>query len=201
MQPTAFVDDQIKTQRTADATVTILRPDGKPLANQKVVVSQRNHKFLFGTTGSSVIALANDEVSGAAKEKAQQHNQHLLELFNFVTLPFYWGRFEPTRGKPDTQRIKNVAKWFVDRGVVVKGHRLVWHTVCADWLMPLSIDEIIETQRQRIVREVCDFAGLTDSNGRIRFSGFLGEYTLSAAGKTIGFHLDKKETAAIEAKL
>jgi GH35 family endo-1,4-beta-xylanase len=159
---TASTDEQIKKHRSAEATLSVLGPDGKPLANQDVQIAQQNHKFLFGTTGSSVIALANNESTGAAKEKAQRHAQHLVELFNFVTLPFYWGRFEPTRGKPDTQRIKNAARWFVDRGCVVKGHPLCWHTVCADWLMPMPIEEMIETQRQRIVREVRDFAGLID---------------------------------------
>jgi endo-1,4-beta-xylanase len=156
------VDSEIKKYRTANAALTVLKPDGKPLANQEVTVAQKNHQFLFGITGSNVIALANDELTGVEKEKAQKHNDRLLHLFNFVTLPFYWGRFEPERGKPDTKRILNTAKWFVDRGCSVKGHPLCWHTVCADWLLPLSNQEIIDEQRNRILRDVKDFQGLID---------------------------------------
>lgn len=148
--------------RLADATITLLKPDGSPLANTEVTVAQKSHKFLFGTTGAFLLPLINDELSGEKKVQAQLHADRLLKLFNFVTLPFYWGRFEPTRGQPDTKRIKNAAKWFTDRGCVVKGHPLCWHTVSADWLLQLSDDQIIQAQRDRIVRDVKDFAGLID---------------------------------------
>ncbi|HEX4055454.1 MAG TPA: endo-1,4-beta-xylanase [Tepidisphaeraceae bacterium] len=155
-------DTNIKEHRTSEATITVFKEDGAPLANRELVVAQRNHKFLFGITGSSVIGLANGELKESAKANAELHNEKLLNLFNFVTLPFYWGRFEPRRGEPDTQRITKAARWFVDRGCVVKGHPLCWHTVTAEWLGKLSNAEIIEAQRARIAREVADFAGLID---------------------------------------
>jgi endo-1,4-beta-xylanase len=155
-------DADIKKNRTATATVTLRRPDGKPLANQEVTVAQKSHKFLFGTTGSAMIAFANNELTGEAEAKARLHTDHLAHLFNFVTLPFYWGRFEQKQGQPETARITKAAKWLVDCGIVVKGHPLCWHTVCADWLMPMSNDEIIKTQMARIRREVTDFHGLID---------------------------------------
>ncbi len=85
-----------------------------------------------------------------------------MHLFNFVTLPFYWGRFEPEQGKPETKRLKVAAKFFLERGCLVKGHPLCWHTVCADWLLPMTVEQIIETQLGRIRREVNDFSGLID---------------------------------------
>ena len=60
-----------------------------------------------------------------------------LDLFNAATLPFYWGRFEPQRGHPDTERLRKAAAWFVERGCRVKGHPLCWHTITADWLLDL----------------------------------------------------------------
>lgn len=101
-------------------------------------------------------------MSGEAKAKAESHAQSLVQLFNFVTLPFYWGRFEPKRGQPDTARISRAAKWFTQRGCVVKGHPLCWHTVSAPWLLEMGDEEIVQTQLARIRREVTDFAGLID---------------------------------------
>jgi endo-1,4-beta-xylanase len=155
-------DADIRQNRTSVATLTIVKEDRTPLAHQEVVVAQRNHKFLFGCTGSSVIGLANDEPKGDAKAQADLHAEKLLKLFNFVTLPFYWGRFEPRRGQSDTKRIARAARWFVERGCLVKGHPLCWHTVTAEWLLSLPNAQIIEAQRSRIAREVADFSGLID---------------------------------------
>jgi endo-1,4-beta-xylanase len=155
-------DAAIKQHRTSNAIVTVYNKDHTPLAHQEVVVTQRNHKFLFGCTGSNIIPLANNELEGAAKEQAEQHHEKMLNLFNFITLPFYWGRFEPERGRPDTRRILNTARWFVERGCVVKGHPLCWHTVTADWLLAMTNADIIQAQVARIHRDVADFAGLVD---------------------------------------
>jgi endo-1,4-beta-xylanase len=156
------VDAEIRKHRVAGATITLLGPDKKPAAKQEVTVAQIRHSFLFGCTGSSMIPLTNGELSGDAKSQAQSHAQSLTNLFNFITLPFYWGRFEPKRGQPDTARIMKTAKWFVDRNCIVKGHPLCWHTVSAEWLLQMSDEEIIETQLARIRREVTDFAGVID---------------------------------------
>lgn len=157
------VDAAIKEHRTADVTLSLCRKDGSPLANQKVQVAQRSHQFLFGCTGFEVIPLANGELQGADKAQAELLNEKLLHLFNFITLPFYWGRFEPQRGQPDTRRLLSAARWFADRGCVVKGHPLCWHTATADWLLPLSNDEILRVQVDRIRRDVADFRGVIDS--------------------------------------
>jgi endo-1,4-beta-xylanase len=157
------VDAQIKKNRLIAATITVLGPDRKPAANQEITVAQTRHHFLFGCTGTTIIPLANNELEGDAKTTALSHAESLTNLFNFVTLPFYWGRFEPKRGQPDTARITKTARWFAERGFTIKGHPLCWHTVCADWLLPLSVDEIIKAQLARIRREVSDFAGLIDS--------------------------------------
>ena len=157
------IDAAIKDKRTADVTLTILQNDQTPLANHEVEVKQCNHSFLFGCTGFELIPLANNELEGEAKARSELFNQQLVDLCNFITLPFYWGRFELNRGQPDTQRVLNTAKWFVDQGCVVKGHPLCWHTVTADWLMDLPNDEIIETQVARIQRDVADFKGFIDA--------------------------------------
>jgi GH35 family endo-1,4-beta-xylanase len=155
-------DESIRRYRTADATVTLLS-DGRPLVRGEVTVSQTNHKFHFGSTGFDFVALANGEIRGEELAGMERRAREWLALFNFATLPFYWGRFEPERGRPDTARLLTAARWFVERGVAVKGHPLCWHTVQPDWLLPLSNDEILAAQKARIRREVTDFRGLIDA--------------------------------------
>ena len=86
-----------------------------------------------------------------------------LGIFNTATLPFYWAGFEPLQGQPDTRRLRNAALWFRDRGVALKGHPLVWHTLAPPWLSDLSDDEVESVVRARVKREVSEFAGLVDT--------------------------------------
>jgi GH35 family endo-1,4-beta-xylanase len=155
------VDQAIRETRTKRTTVTLTH-DGAPIANRDVRIEQTNHRFLFGSNWGSSVQLANGELSGEAKALAETRNAHFLALFNQATLPFYWGRFEPVRGQPDTKRILNAAKFYRDNGCVTKGHPLCWHTLAADWLLPLSNAEILDAQVGRIRRDVADFAGVID---------------------------------------
>ena len=140
------IDLAIRQNRVANATIRLSR-NGAPLSNREIEVEQKNHKFLFGANwGESSIALANGELSGQEKERAELRNERFLQLFNQVTLPFYWARFEPVRGQPQTQRILRTAEWYRQRGCVVKGHPLCWHTLTADWLMEMSNREILQAQ-------------------------------------------------------
>lgn len=67
------------------------------------------------------------------------------------------------RGRPDTARLLAAARWFAERGVQVKGHPLLWHTLTAPWLLDLPPEEVERAQRERIRREVAGFAGVIDA--------------------------------------
>ncbi|MEP7762579.1 endo-1,4-beta-xylanase [Sanguibacter sp. 25GB23B1] len=160
--------DPSMSHRQTRSTVTVLRPDGTPLADTEVTVAQTGHAFGFGNIGFDMVALANGETSssgafGGATARLEELAEQWLALYNSATLPFYWGGFEPERGRPDTERMRRTAQWFADRGVRVKGHPLVWHTVQPDWLLDLPVDEVEKVQRERIRRDVGDFAGLVDT--------------------------------------
>ena len=134
------LDLAIRQHRTTKATVTLVH-DRAPLAGQTVLVEQKNHRFLFGTNwGDSSLALANGELSGKEKEQAELRNERFVQLFNLATLPFYWARFEPRRGQPQTQRILNAARWYQDHNFVVKGHPLCWHSYPFYEHMPWILD-------------------------------------------------------------
>jgi len=171
--PTSLSPDPTMAHRIGEVSVTVRDGDGRPVADQDVVVAQRRHAFGFGNIGFDLIPLANGETAlrpeevetfGGASVDTLSHLADLwLDLFNTATLPFYWGRFEPERGKPDTQRLLRAAEWFTERGVALKGHPLLWHTVTAPWLRDLSTREVEQVQRERIRRDVADFAGLIDT--------------------------------------
>jgi len=118
----------IKKNRMADVTLTILNPDGAPLANQEVIIEQIDHKFLFGTAAFDLVPLTSGDYEGEEKECAELRAEKIAGLFNAATLPFYWTRFEPQRGHPITEKVKNAARWCLDHNMVTKGHPLCWHT-------------------------------------------------------------------------
>jgi endo-1,4-beta-xylanase len=161
------LEPAIRQHRTAEATVRVVGPDGEPVADTEVRIAQLDHAFLFGATAFDLIPYLNGELDGPAhaaeRERMELFQDRWLALLNFATMPFYWGRFEPERGRPDTARILRASRWFAERGIRVKGHPLLWHTDCAGWLLPLSNDEIVAAERARIRREVSDFRGVIDT--------------------------------------
>lgn len=163
--------DASLAHRRADAVLAVRDADGAPLAHADVVVEQVRPALALGNIGFDLVGFANGEeeadtgspFGGAAPSRGAHLAELFLGLYDTATLPFYWGGFEPVRGRPDTARLQRTARWLADRGVRLKGHPLVWHTVTADWLRDLPTDEVEEAQRARIRREVGDFAGLVDT--------------------------------------
>ena len=136
--------------RTATALLKMKDAAGNPLANTDVVVEQTRHSFVFGNIGFDFVEPAVRD-TGLAKL--------WLDLYNTATLPFYWREFEPARGAARTRPLRDTAQWFRDHGVAVKGHPLVWHTLAPQWLS----GDVERQLRQRIRRDVTDFADLIDT--------------------------------------
>jgi endo-1,4-beta-xylanase len=159
--------------RRATAQVTLLDVSGVPLRDTDVTVEQRRHAFAFGNIGFDFLPLANREThadaaaagvfGGTSQVDLAGLSELWFDLFNTAILPFYWRGFERTAGVPDTQRLLTTARWFADRGVTVKGHPLTWHTLTPPWLNERPDDEVETLQRQRIRRDVSNFAGVIDT--------------------------------------
>jgi GH35 family endo-1,4-beta-xylanase len=135
-------DARIEKHRKGNAKLKLLGPDGKPLnAGLTVNIQQTNHKFLFG---SNIFRLHQCETprANAAYEK------HFAELLNFATLPFYWARYEPERGKPNDDRTREIVKWCKVNNVTPKGHPLVWNLADPKWL-PKKPEKAMEVQFER----------------------------------------------------
>lgn len=131
------------------------------MADREVTVKQLRHQFQFGCTGFELIDWINGQSKDPEYDAAMAESW--LNLFDTATLPFYWGTFEPQEGSARTEALRNTAQWFADQGSRIKGHPLVWHTVCAPWLLDRPLGEVEDLLRGRIRREVNDFAGLIDT--------------------------------------
>lgn len=147
--------------RKATRTIKVTDKNGMPVRNAGLRLLQKNHEFLFGCGGFDFLALyfIKDEQQKAFYKDI---TDKWLKVYNYATLPFYLGEFEPTEGNPMTESRMAAAKYLTERGVKVKGHPLVWHTVCADWLMAYDNKTILEKLLKRIDREVTDFKGIID---------------------------------------
>lgn len=145
------MSDDPYAHRRVDAVIEVTDRAGAPLADTDVEVRQIRHAFAFGCT---TVDLDADE----------SMRELWLDLFDTATLArFYWGRYEPEPGRTARAHVERLARWYADRGVRLKGHPLVWHTVKPHWLDTLPLPEAESTLRARVRREVRDFAGLIDT--------------------------------------
>ena len=147
------------SHRQSTARLQLTNPDGTPAAGKKVLVNQTSHKFLFGCGAFDTVEMMRTQDEGK-KAFLRERMEKWLKLFNYGTLPFYWGRYEPEEGKTAYPETIAAARWLRERGVQVKGHPLCWHTACAPWLMQYSNGEILRRQIERIHRDVSAFRGV-----------------------------------------
>ncbi len=152
---------EIPAHRQAEARLRLLHADGRPCAMERVSVDQQSHRFLFGCGAFDAIALMHETDEERRKLILEGLNSWLA-LFNYGTLPFYWGRYEPVEGVTAQEKTMAAARWLQERGVRLKGHPLCWHTVCAPWLLRYSNAEILDRQLARIRREVSAYQGVVD---------------------------------------
>ena len=161
------MDSNKYSHRKSDIRLKLEYHDKKPAANREVTIEQTKHEFLFGIGGFDAVEYAGGNPDGtplADNRRAflKERLDILFDLFNYATLPFYLGRYEPVEGKPDEHRVKAAAQYFAGRGVTTKGHPLCWHTAWADWLMQYSNAEILKKVIARIERDVAAYKGLVD---------------------------------------
>lgn len=158
--------------RKSTTTLTLTDAAGAPLANRTVEVELKNHEFLFGSGAFDFLPATADGDPGEIafyQDKIAPEKQFYIDRtnlwlknFNYGTLPFYWGGFEPEEGHVLTESRMNAAKYMKAHGARVKGHPLCWHTACADWLMDYDNATILQKQLDRIHRDVTAFKGVID---------------------------------------
>jgi endo-1,4-beta-xylanase len=143
------IDDGIEKNRKSDAALQIVDSNGRPVAGADVKITQKSHEFLFG---------CNIFVLGQMKENDRAYEDAFLKLFNFATVPFYWGDIEPAQGKPRFAEGSpyiwrrpppdRVVAFGKEHGLTLKGHPLLWHSINPEW-MPKDPAELKRLYRKR----------------------------------------------------
>ena len=141
--------------RIGECLVRVVDKNGNPVSDKEFVLNQKSHQFLFGSG-------AFDFLEYEGKRGDPDRLNKWLSLFDYGTLPFYWGTYEPEEGHPLFDSRMDAAKILRDNNVTIKGHPLCWHTVCADWLLKYSDEVIMDKQLERINRDVTAFKGVID---------------------------------------
>lgn len=178
VQPQA-VEARIRRYRMGTLTVQVRDAKGRPIKNAQVAVHMTRHAFLFGC---NFFELRPQDSSPTQI----QYRTEFAALFNYATLPFYWGAFEPERGRPSYQRLDAMADWCLAHGITPKGHPLVWHEVYPSWapaeadaaipLLHTRATDIVTHYHSRIhywdvVNEASNGASYSPPNGESRWLG------------------------------
>jgi GH35 family endo-1,4-beta-xylanase len=147
-------DARIRQHRMADAEIVIKSSNAEGFRGASARIEQTRHEFLFGC---NIFLLGQLE----PPEDNQRYLSQFAALFNYATLPFYWGFYEPEQGRPQVERLEKMAKAARGAGIDLKGHPLIWHTVPCEWWAADSagFEKLAEA---RVRREVGHFAGLID---------------------------------------
>lgn len=148
--------------RKSRAVIKFRRKDGSPVCRKDVEIRQINHSFLFGCGAFETLYVTDPSIEPDKKAFYEERMEKWRTLFNFATLPFYWGQFEALEGKTRTEELRRAALWLKERNIKLKGHPLCWHTQTAPWLLNLDNSEILKKQLERIRRDVTEFKGLID---------------------------------------
>lgn len=150
----ATAPERIARHRQGDALVVVVDAQGNPIAGATVAVEQVRHAFLFGCNVFGLGQFPTEELNRA-------YANRFAALWNYATLPFYWGSFEPQEGKPRYDDLERMARWCTEHGITAKGHPLVWHEVVPPWA-PADLEELETRLSQRVHEIVGRFRGLVD---------------------------------------
>ncbi len=143
--------------RKSACTLTFLDSQGKPMPGRKVHAQQIKHEFKFGCNIFWLPGMFDERVPAERRALIEKMWESWSALFNFGTLPFYQGRYEPRQGVTMQESTLKTARFLDEHGIAMKGHPLCWHTVSAKWLMDKTDEEVLENQLFRIRREIGAF--------------------------------------------
>ena len=133
-------NERIDTYRKGKAKLLLVLNDQKTeSANLKLELA--NHAFNFGVSMTQ---------EGAFEGTAYQdmYRQRVSEVFNFVTLGFYWGARDEKRDLSGFNKtMDDKISWAVRNKLKIKGHPLLWHESLPKWVInnndPEELEKII----------------------------------------------------------
>ncbi len=203
----ARIDNDIEKNRKADAEISL--PDFAK--KSKVKVEQISHDFKFGAH------LFNFNQLGK-KEYNDRYKELYGTLFNQATIPFYWKKFEPERGKPrfateyqDTEEFWNkctdpydqphwrrpstdqLVAFCKEKGIRIHGHVLTWGSrrwQQPEWLLDLLTPEEREAHKRLIPNEPNRFELSGKFSNSDRVTDEYRKMSIDEIAKTFSHYLD-----------
>lgn len=143
--------------RKAQKKIILINKSGKKIIGKTVNIKLKNHKFMFGCGAFDILKYVH--AAPEEKKRMEECTESWKAIFNYGTLTFYWGIYEPEEGHLQKEKMMKCVDFLHKENVKLKGHPLCWHTVCADWLLKYDVNDIMARQLDRITREVGDFKG------------------------------------------
>ena len=143
--------------RKSTMKLTLTDACGNAMPGRKVRMFLKNHEFKFGCNIFWFSEMLKPGIAPERREALEKLWDSWSGVFNFGTLPFYQGTYEPQEGMTREEETLRAAKFLSEHGIQLKGHPLCWHTVAAKWLMDKTVDEVFENQLFRIKREISAF--------------------------------------------
>jgi GH35 family endo-1,4-beta-xylanase len=160
---TARIEQDTEQYRKADAVIHVVDAQGQPIRDAKVQAEQQTHEFLFGCNLFVLGQLDTPELN-AKYEKA------FTRIFNFATLPFYWGDLEPEQGKPRFAEGSAyiwrrpppdlLLQWCKAHDITAKGHALLYakNMFMPEWTVR-DDPEVFMKQARRHMAELAERYG------------------------------------------
>lgn len=192
----AGAQERIEKYRKADATLILKMPDGGSLpAEATVRIEQTRHAFLF--SGNTRWLFSPQEAKNKFEtepELAERYSKHFTEIFNYVTIPIFWGSYERERGKPQYDLTQANIDWARKHGLKTKAHPLVWNWVAEPaWLKGMTPEQAMQEQLKRIEDFMTHFKGqisvydvVNEPSGWDREPGWMNSPLLVQAAKDVG---------------
>jgi GH35 family endo-1,4-beta-xylanase len=147
---------RIEKYRRGDGVIKVLDAQGKGVAGVRVKLDQLRHDFLFGCNFFMFGRCGKPELEDPYRER-------FAALFNYCTLGFYWGSYEPEPGQPRYDYTGQVVDWTRGHGITCKGHPLVWdHPAGSPKWLPADPKEIQRLSDGRVRDLVSRFKGRID---------------------------------------
>ncbi len=150
----AAVQRRIRALRMGTLQVEVRNRAGQPVRQARVQIEMRRHAFWFGC---NIFGLNPEDAS----PEQVAYQRRFSSLFNFATLPFYWGAYEPQPGQTREGPLRMMAAWCREHGIRTKGHPLVWHEVWPQWA-PVDPDQARQMLLTRVQTIIDRFRGLVD---------------------------------------
>lgn len=174
---------RIQKYRTAEAELTFVGLDNKPLKNVKLHIKLTRHEFKLGACAWPINEIADQKLQ-------QAYNKQFSALLNYATLPsFYWGDYERKQGNTGEKSVKAKADWCRQNSIIIKGHPLIYHLNFPEWAKDLPDEEVLSLLQKRVTTIVSEFKGL------INIWDVFNEATASPLDNAIGRWTNDKGAA------